>query len=204
MLCYFFIPFFHYIYFSFFKNVIIQLFGYFYNDTMFFILLKGDILMDLIKEALSMGFANAAIMDTKDLVFVPEYRQFCEDNLCGNYNLVPACPPACGTVEQMHEKALKYEKALVLQTILKNPPMDPVLFKQAKHSQNILTEQLARHMQEAGKEEVLIMSAGPYRNCSCMSAYSVDAQKMADAVGMVCWADDSDVRFFTQILFHED
>ena len=160
--------------------------------------------MDLIKEALSMGFANAAIMDTKELVFVPEYRQFCEDNLCGNYNLVPACPPACGTVEEMHEKALKYEKALVLQTILKDPVMDPVLFKQAKHAQNILTEQLARQMQEAGKEDILIMSAGPYKNCSCMSAYSVDAQKMADAVGMVCWADDSDVRFFTQILFHKD
>ena len=29
-------------------------------------------------------------------------------------------------------------------------------------------------------------------------------RSMADAVGMVCWADDSDVRFFTQILFHED
>ena len=160
--------------------------------------------MDLIKEALSMGFADAAIMDTKDLVFVPEYRQFCEDNLCGNYNLVPACPPACGTVEEMHEKALKYEKALVLQTVLKDPVMDPILFKQAKHAQNILTEQLAKWMQENGKEDVLIMSAGPYKNCSCMSAYSVDAQKMADAVGMVCWADDSDVRFFTQILFHED
>ena len=160
--------------------------------------------MDLIKEALSMGFANAAIMDTKNLVFVPEYRQFCEDNLCGNYNLVPACPPACGTVEEMHEKAMKYEKALVLQTVLKDPVMDPVLFKQAKHAQNILTEQLAKWMQENGKEDVLIMSAGPYKNCSCMSAYSVDAQKMADAVGMVCWADDSDVRFFTQILFHED
>ena len=160
--------------------------------------------MDLIKEALSMGFANAAIMDTKDLVFVPEYRQFCEDNLCGNYNLVPACPPTCGTVEEMHEKAMKYEKALVLQTVLKDPVMDPVLFKQAKHAQNILTEQLAKWMQENGKEDVLIMSAGPYKNCSCMSAYSVDAQKMADAVGMVCWADDSDVRFFTQILFHED
>ena len=160
--------------------------------------------MDLIKEALSMGFADAAIMDTKDLVFVPEYRQFCEDNLCGNYNLVPACPPACGTVEEMQTKALNYEKALVLQTVLKDPIMDPVLFKQAKHAQNILTEQLARQMQEAGKEDILIMSAGPYKNCSCMSAYSVDAQKMADAVGMVCWADDSDVRFFTQILFHED
>ena len=160
--------------------------------------------MDLIKEALSMGFADAAIMDTKDLVFVPEYRQFCEDNLCGNYNLVPACSPACGTVEEMQTKALKYEKALVLQTVLKDPIMDPVLFKQAKHAQNILTEQLAKWMQENGKEDILIMSAGPYKNCSCMSAYSVDAQKMADAVGMVCWADDSDVRFFTQILFHED
>ena len=140
--------------------------------------------MDLIKEALSMGFADAAIMDTKDLVFVPEYRQFCEDNLCGNYNLVPACPPACGTVEEMQAKALKYEKALVLQTVLKDPIMDPVLFKQAKHAQNILTEQLARQMQEAGKEDILIMSAGPYKNCSCMSAYSVDAQKMADAKGI--------------------
>ena len=96
------------------------------------------------------------------------------------------------------------QRSLVLQTVLKDPIMDPVLFKQAKHAQNILTEQLARQMQETGKEDVLIMSAGPYKNCSCMSAYSVDAQKMADAVGMVCWADDSDVRFFTQILFHED
>ena len=158
--------------------------------------------MDLINEALSMGFANAAIMDTKDLVFVPEYRQFCEDNLCGNYNLVPACPPACGTVEEMHERALRYEKTLVLQTVLEHPLMDPVLFKKAKHDQNILTEKLALRMKEAGKEDTLIMSAGPYKSCSCMSAYSVDAQKMADAVGMTCWADDSDVRFFTLILFH--
>lgn len=159
--------------------------------------------MDLIKEALSMGFADAAIIDTKDLVFVPEYRQFCEDNLCGNYNLVPACPPACGTVEEMQAKALKYEKALVLQTVLENPPMDPVLFKQAKHSQNILTEELARRMQTTGKEDLLIMSTGPYKHCSCMSAYSIDAQKMADTVGMTCWADDSDVRLFTLILFYD-
>ena len=58
---------------------------------------------------------------------------------------------------------MKYEKALVLQTVLKDPIMDPVLFKQAKHAQNILTEQLARQMQETGKEDVLIMSAGPYK-----------------------------------------
>jgi len=36
-----------------------------------------------------------------------------------------------------------------------------------------------------------------------MSAYCVDAQKMAEAAGMLCWTDDGMVRYFSQILFHE-
>ena len=39
--------------------------------------------MDLVKEAIFLGFSGAAVMDTKELVFVPEYRTFCEENLCG-------------------------------------------------------------------------------------------------------------------------
>lgn len=72
--------------------------------------------MDLMQEAILMGFSGAAVMDTKELVFVPEYRTFCEENLCGCYNLNPACPPASGTVEEMKQRALSYEKTLVLQT----------------------------------------------------------------------------------------
>ena len=49
--------------------------------------------MDLVKEAIFLGFSGAAVMDTKELVFVPEYRTFCEENLCGCYNVNPACPP---------------------------------------------------------------------------------------------------------------
>lgn len=66
--------------------------------------------MDLMQEAILMGFSGAAVMDTKELVFVPEYRTFCEENLCGCYNLNPACPPASGTVEEMKQRALSYEK----------------------------------------------------------------------------------------------
>ena len=33
--------------------------------------------MDLVKEAIFLGFSGAAVMDTKELVFVPEYRTFC-------------------------------------------------------------------------------------------------------------------------------
>ena len=67
--------------------------------------------MDYIKEAKKLGFSNAAIMDTKKLVFKPEYRKFCEENQCGCYNVNPACPlvltgtiPACPPTVLMHRK----------------------------------------------------------------------------------------------------
>ena len=49
--------------------------------------------MDFTEEAMLLGFSGAAVMDTTQLVFVPEYRMFCEENLCGCYNVNPACPP---------------------------------------------------------------------------------------------------------------
>ena len=72
---------------------------------------------DITRAAIKLGFSAAAVMDTGNLVFKPEYRVFCEENQCGNYNLNPACPPESGTVEEMVARALKYEKTLVLQTI---------------------------------------------------------------------------------------
>ena len=56
--------------------------------------------MDYVTEAKALGFTDAALMPVRELVIVPEYRVFCEENLCGNYNVLPACPPASGTVEE--------------------------------------------------------------------------------------------------------
>ena len=123
---------------------------------------------------------------------------------CGNhgytktYNVNPACPPECGTVESMKQRVFAYEKALILQTI-QNKDMD---YKMAKLAHNKLTEQLASKIMESGNTDLLIMSAGPYRHYSCLSAYCVDAQEMADAVGMTCWGTDDKIRYFSQILFH--
>ena len=154
--------------------------------------------MDIIKCAEALGL-SAAVMDTKSLVFKPEYRAFCEENLCGNYDRNPACPPESGTVEEMIEKALGYEKTLVLQTTCGQEED----YLQIKREHNRRTEALAEQMKESGLTDLLIMSAGPYRHHSCMSAYCVDAQKMADAVGMICWAKDGKSRCFSQILFRE-
>ena len=93
---------------------------------------------DITRAAIKLGFSAAAVMDTGNLVFKPEYRVFCEENQCGNYNLNPACPPESGTVEEMVARALKYEKTLVLQTI-QTMEMD---YKKAKHFHNQLTEKL--------------------------------------------------------------
>ena len=46
--------------------------------------------MDFIEEAKKLGFSDAAVMKTDKLVFVPEYRVFCEENACGNYDKSPA------------------------------------------------------------------------------------------------------------------
>lgn len=87
-------------------------------------------MMDLMQEAILLGFSGAAVMDTKELVFVPEYRTFCEENLCGCYNVNPACPPESGTVEEMKQRALSYEKTLVLQT-MQEDLHDPAEYKKA-------------------------------------------------------------------------
>ena len=94
---------------------------------------------------------------------------------------------------------MKYEKTLVLQT-MQDYEMD---YKKAKLHHNQLTEHLAEKMKETGKTDILIMSAGPYKHNSCMSAYCVDAQKMANVAGMKCWTDDDYIRYFSEILFHE-
>lgn len=157
---------------------------------------------DYVEAAKALGFTDATLMDVKDLVIVPEYRQFCEENLCGNYGVLPACPPESGTVEEMTQRVRKYKTALVL-TIVVTPVSytDTAEQKAAKRHQNVLTEQLMDQMRADGLDDLLMMGAGPWKNASCMSAYCVNAQKMADAVHMKCWENDGKIRYFSLILF---
>ena len=157
---------------------------------------------DYVEAAKALGFTDAALMDVKDLVIVPEYRQFCEENLCGNYGVLPVCPPESGTVEEMTQRVRKYKTALVL-TIVVTPVCytDTAEQKASKRHQNILTEQLMEQMRADGLNDLLMMGAGPWKNASCMSAYCVNAQKMADAVHMKCWENDGKIRYFSLLLF---
>lgn len=156
---------------------------------------------EIICEAKKAGFYEAAFMNVSDLVIVPEYRKYCEMNLCHCYDVVPACPPQCGTVEEMTERVQKYNRVLVLQTLHDTDfKDDPAGAKEAKQAHNRLADELLDTIWKEEQSEVLRMSAGPWKHNSCMSAYCVDVQKMADCVGMICWAQDGKCRFFSQIL----
>lgn len=157
---------------------------------------------ELIAYAKELGFFDAAILPVSGLVIVPEYRKFCEENLCGNFGRLPDCPPQSGTVEEMTARMGRYGSALVLNSVYTPVSMtDAAEHRARKRQHNVLTEQLMEHMREAGTEELLMMGAGPWKDASCMSAYSVDAQKMADRVGMKCWENDGKVRLFSLVLF---
>ncbi len=159
-------------------------------------------MQDYVSLAKSSGFTDAALLPVRELVVVPEYRQFCEQNLCGNYDVLPACPPMSGTVEEMTAAMRKYRTALVLTTVVTPVNyMDTAEQRAAKKRQNRMTEQLMETMRTDGLDDLLMMGAGPWKNASCMSAYCVDAQKMADAVHMKCWENDGKIRYFSLILF---
>ena len=143
------------------------------------------------------GFTGAAVLPVRELVVVPEYRKFCEQNLCRNYGVLPACPPMSGTVEEMTADMRRYQTALIL--MIETTPVDywdMAEQKAAKKHQNLLTELLMEQLRADGLNDLLMMGAGLWKHVFCISSYCVDAQKMADAVGLKCWANDGKIRYF--------
>ena len=69
------------------------------------------------KTALECGFTNVGPMDVSTLEFLPEVRDMCASDRCQSYNKSWACPPACGTLDEMRDKVKKYNKGLLVQTV---------------------------------------------------------------------------------------
>lgn len=157
---------------------------------------------DYVALARGAGFTDAAVLDVADLTVVPEYRRYCEQNLCGNYGVLDVCPPRSGSVEQMSAVLHTYRRALVLTLEYTPADMeDAAEHKKHKKQANELTEALMARLRADGRTDLLMMGAGPWKNASCMSAYCVDAQKMADLAHLKCWENDGKVRLFSLILY---
>lgn len=168
--------------------------------------------------ALEAGFTRACWMNVEDLVIDGELRQYCEENTCGNYGRNYACPPDCGTTQEMEAKIRKYRRALVLQTV---QPIDSVMdteqTKVARTAHNMISRELVDAFAAQGMTGLAVM-AGPCSFCStcgktsggpcrfpekiasCLSAYCIDAGAMAEHCGMPYWCSNEEVPFFSIFL----
>ena len=126
--------------------------------------------MNYTERAKQLGFSAAAVMDTKNLVFKPEYRVFCEENRCGNYDRNPACPPESGSVEEMKEKALALaaDETFPFEKMLKEPGIHYICeVKKASPSKGVIAEdfrpvEIAIAYEDAGAASISCLTEEHY------------------------------------------
>lgn len=149
-----------------------------------------------------LGFIETAEIDVDKIKFVPEYRAYCEENVCGMYNKVPTCPPQCGSFKQMHDKVLKYKKAFVMKTVWKVEDFqDNQAFTEMKSQHNMITKELVDEAKGQGIEG-LTVTVGPTKSSSCISAYCIDVGELAKSCEMECFCGDNRVAFFSMLLYN--
>lgn len=156
----------------------------------------------IIGSAVQEGFAAASIVDTSQIPFDPIFQTYCQENLCGKYGANYACPPACGTPEEMRLRIVAHKHALVLQTIWEIDGYgDSAAIKEAKKKHNAASLRLMKKLRSAGCDGFLAGASGcslcdpcamaeglpcrfPDLRYSCLSAYCVFVKKLADRCGM--------------------
>lgn len=172
-------------------------------------------LMEIVNDT---AFEKVAIVHVEELVFRPEFRRYCEQNLCGNYNANYACPPYCGTPEEMEQKVRQYKLAIVFQSITSVTDVyNETETKAVKKEHMKKTKEAIQILNAKGVYGYPIM-AGPCSQCkecnqikqkpcphvdtmySCLSAFCIDASKLAESAGMKYWCGEREVSLFSMFL----
>lgn len=113
--------------------------------------------------ALECGFDVAEPLDPATLVFSPEVRAMCAADRCRSYGKSWACPPACGELEHWRERAARYNRGLILQSIgEREDSYDYEAMMEAAAACDKCFQRLAGAL--AG-QDVLAMSAGTCTRC---------------------------------------
>lgn len=173
---------------------------------------------ELVSRALEQGFSNAAVVETDEIPFMPFFRICCEDNSCGKYGVNYACPPDCGTTAEMEQRIKRYPYGLFLQTMWQiDDPMDNAAIKKARGSHNQMVRQLIDSL-EGESYGFMIGASGcnlcpvcaivegapcrfPEKQFSCMSAYCIYVEKLAEETGMEYDSGAGLVNFFGMYVF---
>lgn len=75
------------------------------------------IIADALKTADAVGFERSAPLTRDALLFREEVRAMCRADRCRSYGKTWSCPPGCGTLEQMREKASAFSDGILVETV---------------------------------------------------------------------------------------
>ena len=155
----------------------------------------------LIRIAQEAGF-QAAVIAVEEIPVNGSFRKYCEENRCGKYDANYSCPPACGTVEEVHQRLLAEEKALVLQMIYEIGSYEnKEAIQCGREKLNKAVLDVAEQLRQKGLHCLSLGYGGctfcdpcrqtqglpcilPEKRISCMSAYCIDVAKLAERCGM--------------------
>lgn len=174
---------------------------------------------EMIALAKKEGFCNAGVVSTDKIIFDPSFRPYCAENLCGQYGANYSCPPDCGTPEEMKQRVLSYQNALVLQTKWEIESFtDKEKLLEGKKFHNAAMFRLIAQMREQGHDGFMVGASGcslckpcllkegnpckfPELRYSCMSAYCIYVKKLAEICGMDYDYKDGILSYFGMYVF---
>lgn len=133
-------------------------------------MLDYEKLFDLAKEC---GFNSWGKLDVSTLEFLPEVRDMCAANTCGKYNKSWACPPACGTLEEMRDKVKGFSNGILVQYV--GQLEDSLDWEGIQEAAVKQAESFAKMWEELAKEYPHIMAMGTGACTKCAKCTYPDA-----------------------------
>jgi len=149
---------------------------------------------DLICKAFEIGFTNAVCLTGLKLECEERLRAYCNPEGCQNHGNNWVCPPGCGSLSDCSEKANKYDRGILLQSVSKLEGDDPD-YKGLNREHNVrLREFLDNHC--VGEIDVLALTSGgcvlceacaypepcvkPDIRMNSLSAFGIDVGKLCE------------------------
>lgn len=167
--------------------------------------------------ALEQGFSHVGQLNMAALKFLPEIRAMCNADKCRNYGRCWTCPPYCGSLESISEKAKGYSWGILLQST--GQMEDDFDYETMLETQKLQKERfsgLCKLLREQSTD-ILPMSAGGCdlcESCGCpdtpcrfpdlatpsMEAYGLFVSDVCSASGLGYYYGPSTITFTCCIL----
>ncbi len=181
----------------------------------------NPVIEQLRETIVELGATKSGALAVSDIKFDPAARKACEENYCGNYDRNWTCPPLCGDVFELIERAKGYQSAVLFQSIssLKDS-YDIEGMTEAADRHNEVVRSLQRLARDRFGDAVVLGSGGcsfcsvcarvndepcrfPDEATTSLEAYGMYVSHIAKQAGMKYINGQNTVTYFGMVLLKE-